>query len=117
MTAPKSNAIAAVAIAVAPNGGRRAKADHPAIPLTIPELARVAAESLDAGAAMIHAHIRDAQGRHLLDAATYRDATAAIRRSVGEKLVIQVTSESIDRYQPAEQIAVIKAVKPEAVSL
>src|SRR4051812_8744598 len=106
-----------VAIAVSPNGGRRMKADHPAIPLTIPELAHVAAESLDAGAAMIHAHIRDAQGRHLLDAGVYRDATAAIRKAVGDKLVIQVTSESIGQYQPAEQIAVIKAVKPEAVSL
>jgi 3-keto-5-aminohexanoate cleavage enzyme len=107
----------AITIAVAPNGGRRSKTDHPAIPITVDEIARVAAESLDAGAGMIHAHIRDASGRHLLDAETYRQAIAAIRRSVGDRLVIQITSESIGQYAPSEQIAVIKATRPEAVSL
>ena len=56
-----------VSITVAPNGGRRSKADHPALPLTVPELVRTAAECLAAGAAMLHLHIRDAQGGHLLD--------------------------------------------------
>jgi 3-keto-5-aminohexanoate cleavage enzyme len=106
-----------IAIAVAPNGGRRPKADHPKLPTTVEEIARVAAESLAAGAAMIHAHIRDAAGGHLLDAETYRRLIAAIQREVGDRLVIQITSESIGKYQPAEQIEVIKAVRPEAVSL
>jgi uncharacterized protein (DUF849 family) len=117
MTVPAKPVRPPVALAVAPNGGRRTKVDHPAIPLTISELARVAAESREAGAAMIHAHIRDAQGRHLLDAAAYREAIAAIRRAVGDQLVIQITSEAIGMYQPGEQMAVIKAVRPEAVSL
>ena len=39
-----------VAIAVAPNGGRRTKADHAAIPMSPAELARTAAECLEAGA-------------------------------------------------------------------
>src|SRR5688572_27984957 len=108
---------APVAIAVAPNGGRRTKADHPAIPLTIDEVARVAAESLEAGAAMIHTHIRDSQGGHLLEVETYQRAIAAIKRAVGDRLVIQITSESIGKYSPAEQMAVIKAVRPEAVSV
>ncbi|TIW75783.1 MAG: 3-keto-5-aminohexanoate cleavage protein, partial [Mesorhizobium sp.] len=38
-----------LAIAVAPNGGRRTKADHPALPITPVELADVAATSLEAG--------------------------------------------------------------------
>ena len=61
-----------IAIAVAPNGGRKTKADHPALPLTPAELAATAAECLEAGAAMIHVHVRDANGRHLLDADAYR---------------------------------------------
>jgi uncharacterized protein (DUF849 family) len=108
---------APVAIAVAPNGGRRTKADHPALPLTIDEIVRVAAGSLDAGAAMLHAHIRDAAGGHLLEAETYLRLIAALKREVGDRLVIQITSESIGQYGPAEQIAVIKAVRPEAVSV
>lgn len=106
-----------VMIAVAPNGGRRTKADHLAIPLTAAELARTAAECADAGAAMIHMHIRRPDGRHLLDADVYKQAIAAIRAEVGERLVIQITTEALDIYAPAEQIAVLKAVRPEAASL
>lgn len=106
-----------VMIAVAPNGGRRSKADHPAIPLTAAELARTAAECLEAGAGMIHAHIRKADGTHLLDANAYRDAVAAIRSAVGNRMIVQITTESLGIYAPAEQIAVLKAVRPEAASL
>lgn len=106
-----------VVIAVAPNGGRRVKIDHPAIPLTPQELARTAAECLDAGAAMIHAHVRKTDGTHLLDASAYRDAIAAIRGTVGDRMVIQITSEALGLYTPAEQRSVVREVKPEAVSL
>jgi 3-keto-5-aminohexanoate cleavage enzyme len=106
-----------VAIAVAPNGGRRTKADHPAIPISVDELVLVAQESHEAGAAMIHVHVRDAEGRHCLNAAAYLEVTRAIRRCLGNRLVVQITSESIGRYNPDEQMAVVKAVRPEAVSL
>jgi uncharacterized protein (DUF849 family) len=106
-----------VAIMVAPNGGRRIKADHPAIPLSPAELARCAAECLDAGAAMMHVHVRKGDGTHLLDADAYRAAIAAIRAEVGDRLVVQITSEALGVYAPAEQIAVVKAVRPQAASL
>jgi 3-keto-5-aminohexanoate cleavage enzyme len=106
-----------VAIAVAPNGGRRTKADHPAIPLSAAELARTASECLEAGAAMIHVHVRRPDGNHLLDADAYRQAIDAIRAEVGDRLVIQITTEALGIYAPAEQIAVLKAVRPEAASL
>lgn len=106
-----------VAIAVAPNGGRRTKADHAAIPMSPAELARTAAECLEAGAGMIHAHVRRPDGSHLLDADAYRDAIAAIRAEVADRLVIQITTEALGIYSPAEQIAVLKAVRPEAASL
>ncbi|TIV67539.1 MAG: 3-keto-5-aminohexanoate cleavage protein, partial [Mesorhizobium sp.] len=106
-----------VVIAVAPNGGRRTKADHPALPITPDELADVAAASLEAGAAMIHVHVRDSDGRHLLDADAYRAATAAIRASIGERLVLQITSEALGLYRPEEQMRVVLKAQPEAVSL
>lgn len=104
-------------IAVAPNGGRRSKADHPALPMTAVELARTAAACREAGAAMIHVHVRRADGSHLLDAEAYRDVTAAIVATVGKDLVVQITSEALGLYTPAEQRAVIRAARPEAVSL
>lgn len=106
-----------VSIAVAPNGGRKTHADHPALPMTAAELARVAGLCLEAGASMIHVHVRDAEGGHLLDADAYRAAIGAIRETVGDSLVIQITSESLGRYTPAQQMQVVRDVRPESVSL
>ncbi|MDB5653570.1 MAG: class aminotransferase, partial [Tardiphaga sp.] len=105
------------AIAVAPNGGRKVKADHPAVPLTPAELAVTAARCLEAGASMIHAHVRASDGTHLLDAGAYLSAISAIRGAVGDRLVIQITSEALGRDAPAQQRAVIRDVRPEAASL
>lgn len=105
------------AIAVAPNGARRGKADHPALPLTAAEIARDAAQSLEAGAAMIHLHVRDAAGAHVLDADLYREAMVAVQRAVGDSLVIQITTEAVGRYTAPEQIALIDALMPESVSI
>jgi len=104
-------------LANAPNGATRSKADHPALPITEREIARTAAEIAEAGAALIHVHVRDAQGRHLLDAQAYRAVTAAIRAEVGDRLVVQITSEAAGRYEAPEQMAVVRATRPEAVSL
>ncbi|MER9303990.1 3-keto-5-aminohexanoate cleavage protein [Mesorhizobium sp. M0293] len=112
-----TNNLGPITIAVAPNGGRRTKADHPAIPLTSAELARTGAECAEAGAAMIHVHVRDRDGKHLLDADVYRQAIAAIRGAVGNRLMVQITSEALGIYAPAEQMAVVRDVRPQAVSL
>ncbi|MEI9426200.1 3-keto-5-aminohexanoate cleavage protein [Mesorhizobium sp. Cs1299R1N3] len=106
-----------IAICVAPNGGKLTKADHPSLPLGPNDLARTAQECLNAGACLIHVHVRDQDGRHVLDATAYRDVIDAINRAVGDEMIVQVTSESLGRYTPLEQIAVIKETRPEAVSL
>lgn len=106
-----------VTIAVAPNGGRRMRSDHGALPITPGELARTAAESAEAGAAMIHVHARDAAGFHSLDPDLYRAILGAIRAETGDRLVVQISSESVGRYSAAAQMAAVGAVRPEAVSL
>jgi 3-keto-5-aminohexanoate cleavage enzyme len=87
-----------VMLAVAPNGGRKTKADHPDLPLNADELARTAAECLERGASMIHLHVRDAEGQHCLDPESYRETMARICEAVGDRLVLQITSESLGRY-------------------
>jgi 3-keto-5-aminohexanoate cleavage enzyme len=106
-----------VVIAVAPNGGRKSKADHPGLPVTPKELARTAADCLERGAAMLHLHVRDAEGAHVLDPDIYRAALAEIAEAVGDRLVVQITSESLGRYSPAEQQAAVLATNPEAVTV
>ena len=102
---------------VAPNGARRTKAHHPALPMTAGEIAVTARECLEAGAAAIHLHVRDDDGEHCLDAGRYREAIQEIRQAVGERLLIQITTEAVGRYQPEEQMAVVREVRPEAVSV
>ena len=104
-------------LAVAPNGARRTKKDHPALPIEPGELAETAAACRDAGAAMIHLHVRDAEGGHSLDPGRYREATAAIRARLGDAIIVQVTTEQVGRYGPDEQMACVRALSPEAVSL
>jgi len=104
-------------LCVAPNGARKTPGDHPNLPTTPVELGRTAAESLEAGAAMIHLHVRDRNLAHILDAAAYRAAIRAIRSQVGDRLVIQVTTESCGLYGPEEQMSLVRELRPEAVSL
>ncbi|KQO83747.1 3-keto-5-aminohexanoate cleavage protein [Rhizobium sp. Leaf262] len=113
-TAPRDRGIA---IAVAPNGGRRLKADHPALPISPDELAECAVACLDAGASMIHVHVRDDDGRHSLDVERYRAAIAAIRARVSDRLIIQVTTEALGLFKPAEQIDLVRVLRPEACSI
>lgn len=106
-----------VLIMVAPNGARRTRADHPALPVAIADIAATAGACHRAGAGAIHVHVRDAAERHVLDAGLYREAVAAIREAAGDDLVAQITSESVGRYSPAEQQALIRALAPRAVSI
>lgn len=104
-------------IAVAPNGARRKQADHPAIPVTPAETAATAALCADAGASLLHLHVRDKAEGHILDAEAYTEAIAAVRKAVGDRMIVQITTEAVGRYGPDEQMAVVRAVRPEAVSV
>lgn len=101
----------------APNGARRVKDDHPALPITNEEIAACAEDVADAGASILHLHVRDEEVKHSLDPDRYRAAITAVRERVGDRLVIQVTTEACGMYTADEQMAVVRALKPEAVSL
>jgi len=59
--------------------GDRAPGAHPALPLSAAELAADAARAVAAGAAGLHVHPRDADGRETLEPAYVDDAVAAIQ--------------------------------------
>ena len=106
-----------VVIAVAPTGARKTKADHPNLPISSSEIAAESAACLEAGASMIHLHVRDADDQHTLAPAIYRDAIEEVRRVVGDALVLQMTTEAVGRYTADEQIDAVEELKPEAVSV
>lgn len=116
-TAPDTPSWPPLMIAVAPNGATRGKADHQMLPITPAEIAEAAASCLEAGACMMHLHVRDNDGRHTLDVEAYEAASAAVRDAIGDKLILQATSEAVGMYQPAEQMAMVRGLRPEAVSM
>ncbi|WP_026414797.1 3-keto-5-aminohexanoate cleavage protein [Actinomadura oligospora] len=77
-------------ITVAPTGAESAKADVPALPVTLDELVQTAKECEAAGAAVIHVHIRDDDARPTLDLARLRDTVQALRESTG--LIVQLST-------------------------
>ncbi|MHA1564341.1 MAG: 3-keto-5-aminohexanoate cleavage protein [Alphaproteobacteria bacterium] len=104
-------------VSVAPTGARKSKQAHPALPITPDEIAETARACLAAGASMIHLHVRDRDGQHSIDVGAYRDACDAVRDAVGDGLIIQVTSEAVGRFSPGEQMAMVRSLRPQAVSL
>ncbi len=70
---------ASALITVAPTGAETAKADAPALPVTLDELVSTAKACQAAGAAMVHVHIRDDEGKPTLDPGRLRETVAALR--------------------------------------
>lgn len=103
-------------IAVAPNGARKTKRDHSALPLSTVELIKTAINCMEAGAAMMHFHVRDSYGRHTLDHRIYGPVLKELEKAVGENILLQVSSESAGRYQADEQVDQMKRLAPHCLS-
>lgn len=104
-------------IAIAPNGARPTKADHPALPVSQAEIVACCEACVAEGASMLHLHVRDGDGRHVLDAAAARDLARAVTMRIGDDIVVQTTTEAVGRYTAAEQMVFLKACRPAAASL
>ena len=103
-------------IAVAPNGARKTKLDHPELPLSARELIKTALDCIEAGASMMHFHVRDKYGNHTLDHTIYGPVLKELEAAVGEHMLLQVSSEAAGQYQPDEQIEQMKRLAPHCLS-
>ncbi len=106
-----------VLLMVAPTGAHLSKAEAPGLPVTPEELTAEAAACKVAGAAALHLHVRDEQGRHTLDFMRYGEAINAVRGAVGDGMVIQITTEAAGRFSPREQMWTARSLTPESVSI
>ncbi|WP_299590801.1 3-keto-5-aminohexanoate cleavage protein [uncultured Tateyamaria sp.] len=93
---------------VAPTGARLTKADHPALPITAPEIAATAQACQAAGATAIHVHVRDGQGRHALAPDLYAAALDHIARV--SDIHVQVSTEAAGVFDPQTQMECLAAV-------
>jgi 3-keto-5-aminohexanoate cleavage enzyme len=100
-------------LTVAPTGAESAKADVPALPVTVEEVVAAARDCQAVGAAVLHLHVRDADTRPTLDLGRVRDVVAAVRESTD--LVVQLSTGAVtDPFD--ERLAVLDA-EPDAASL
>jgi len=101
-------------ITLAPTGAETTKESCPQLPTTLSELVETARACQDAGAAMIHVHIRDDEHRPTLDGARLAETVAALRESTD--LVVQLsTGGSV--HDPLESRLKVLDAAPDSCSL
>jgi 3-keto-5-aminohexanoate cleavage enzyme len=101
-------------ITVAPTGAEVSAAEWPQLPVTMSALVEQAKECEAAGAAMIHVHIRDDEGRPTLDLGRLRETVAALRHETG--LIVQLsTGGSV--HDPLETRLAVLDAAPDSCSL
>ncbi len=100
---------------VAPNGARLTRRDHPAVPLTVAELAQTARACAEVGASSMHLHVRDEAGQHTLDPDLYAEAIAAVTKA--SPIAVQISTEAVGRFDVATQIDCIARVGAPDVSI
>lgn len=101
-------------ITVAPTGAETAKSDCPQLPTTLEELVATARACEQAGARMIHLHIRDAEHRPTLDLGRLTDAVQAVREST--ELIVQLSTGGSVHDPFDERLRVLDA-GPDSCSL
>src|SRR5271165_186930 len=109
-----SKAGKATLITVAPTGAESAKSAVPALPVTLEELVTTAKECREAGAAVIHVHIRDAAAKPTLDLGQLKDTVHALRTATD--LIVQLSTGGAVSDSFERRLAVLDA-GPDACSL
>ncbi len=94
-------------ITVAPTGAEVAKADYPALPVTLDELVNTGRECAALGASVIHVHIRDDKAQPSLDPGRLKDTVAALRGETD--LIVQLSSGGATSDPEPHRLAVLDA--------
>ncbi len=101
-------------ITVAPTGAETSPAQAPDLPVTLEALLAQAQACEAAGAALVHVHVRDDEGRPSLDPARLTETVAALREQTS--LVVQLSTGGSVHDGLDARLAVLDAA-PESCSL
>jgi len=88
-------------------GAEVLKEHNPAVPYTVEEIVREAKSAYDAGAAIIHLHVRRDDGTPTQDKARYKECIDAIYKVIPDVIIIPSTGGAVgmtatERLQPTE---------------
>ena len=101
-------------ITVAPTGAELEKSAVSALPVTLDELVTTGKECREAGAAVIHVHIRDGEAKPTLDPGRLKDTVHALRESTD--LIVQLSTGGAVTDSYERRLAVLDAA-PDGCSL
>jgi 3-keto-5-aminohexanoate cleavage enzyme len=104
-----------IVITCACTGAETSKELQPALPVTPDELAKTAEECRAAGAAILHLHVRDDQGKPTQSVARFKEAIEAIRRK--SDIIIEITTGGAVGDSAEERLRPVKELEPEMASL
>lgn len=104
-----------VIISAALTGSWPTKADNPAVPITEQEIADAAISAHQAGAAIVHLHVRNEQGKVTCDPARYAKVCGLIR-AAGSDVIINMSTGGGAGQTTDEQRKEPVALKPEIAS-
>ena len=88
-------------------GAEVTKAQNPAVPYTVEEIVREAKSAYDAGAAIVHLHVRRDDGTPTQDRERFRECIDAIKAVIPDVILIPSTGGAVgmsaeERLQPTE---------------
>ncbi len=104
-----------IVITCACTGAETTKAQNPALPVTPEEIADAACEARRAGAAILHLHVRGADGRPTQDPAVFRKAIGLIRAKCD--IVVELTTGGAVGDTADERLRPVMELEPEMASL
>ncbi|MBN2051375.1 MAG: 3-keto-5-aminohexanoate cleavage protein [Spirochaetales bacterium] len=95
-------------------GAETTREQNPNLPVTPREIADAAAEARDAGAAILHLHVRDEEGKATQDLKVFKETMSLIRKKTD--IVIEVTTGGAVGMTPEERLQPVY-LEPEMASL
>ena len=88
-------------------GAEVTKEQNPAVPYTVEEIVREAKSAYDAGAAIVHIHVREDDGTPTQSKARFKECMDAVRKEIPDVILIPSTGGAVgmtaeERLQPTE---------------
>ena len=105
----------ALIISAATTGSWPTKEQNPAVPITEEEIAQAAVECREAGAAIVHIHVRNEQGRVTCDPARYASVRQLVETRGCDVIINMSTGGGVGQTSDEERMAPVE-LAPEIAS-
>jgi 3-keto-5-aminohexanoate cleavage enzyme len=104
-----------IIITCACTGAETTKAQNPALPVTVEEVTQAAVEARNAGAAILHLHVRNDDGTPTASPERFKEVIESVRKKTD--IIVEITTGGAVGDTPEERLRPIALIEPEMASL